>query len=883
MRPRALFVAAALVAASVTGAPFAWAQRPAAPAHKLEPPKLQSFIEADFPEAEKASGKGAIVVLQIAIGADGKVTQVAVLQSASPAFDAAALDAAKKFVFDPARADGKPIPVRIQYRYEFVWKDEYVQKKTADFAGVVRDGAAKKPLVNATVKLDSGETTTTDAEGKFSILDVAPGDHEVTITAAGFPSIVTRETLEAGKKLDATYEIQPEKPKKKGGKEDDEDEEIVVTAPRIVKQTVSTEVKSEQARRVPGTQGDVLKVVENLPGVARSAVGSGALVVWGASPQDTRVYIEGIRIPQLYHDGGYRSVIHSDMVKSVDLVPGGYGSPYGRGLGGLIQVQLRPLDEPGIHGSASADILDSAASLRAQLGDDWHFAVAARKSYLDSVVGAVTSKDVAAFVPLPKYYDGQVRLAYTLGPRETLEVGGLLSSDSTNHSVASDDPSLQKIENRSLSFWRVYARYDRRLADGTVITVTPSVGRDHARLFDQFGTVPSELDSDSTFVGFRASWRGQVESWLALQVGLDAEAVISDLHRSGSIAAPPREGDIRVFGQIPSDQVNVDDWKATIGSFAPFAEGDISLFDDKVHIVPGARFEPFMILGSRQTPLAGDTPQIGYESEHTIIEPRIAIRYALSDRMLVKAAYGQYHQAPAAEDLSAVFGTPSLGLSQAQHFVGGTAYKLTHSLSVELTGFLTQSQDLAVRSVNPSPPLAEALEQDGRGRSYGTQLLLRQEQISRFFGWVSYTLSRAERSDYAHALFRLFDYDQTHVFTALGAYDLGHGFEVGVRARVASGFPRTPVIGAYFDTRADLYEPIFGAHNAIRIPAFFSTDVRLAKRFTFSWGKAEVYLDVQNVTNHTNPEQIIYNATYSSHGYITGLPVLPVLGARIEW
>ncbi len=384
MRARVVFVAAALVAASATGAPFAWAQPkgPAAPARKLEPPKLQSFIEAEFPEAEKASGKGAIVVLQIAIGADGKVTQVAVVQSASPAFDAAAVDAAKKFVFDPAKADGKSIPVRIQYRYEFVWKDEYVQKKTADFAGVVRDGATKKPLVNATIKLDSGETGATDAEGKFAIVDVAPGDHEVTITAEGFPSIVTRETLEPGKKLDATYEIQPEKPKKKGASGDDDDEEIVVTAPRIVKQTVSTEVKSEQARRVPGTQGDVLKVVENLPGVARAAVGSGALVVWGASPQDTRVYIEGMRIPQLYHDGGYRSVIHSDMVKSVDLVPGGYGSPYGRGLGGLIQVQLRPLDEPGIHGSASADILDSAASVR---GADRRrlapFAVAARKSY----------------------------------------------------------------------------------------------------------------------------------------------------------------------------------------------------------------------------------------------------------------------------------------------------------------------------------------------------------------------------------------------------------------------------------------------------------------------------------------------------------------------
>ena len=61
-------------------------------------------------------------------------------------------------------------------------------------------------------------------------------------------------------------------------------EEIVVTAPRIKNQVVSTLVQATQAARVPGTQGDVLKVVENLPGVARAAVGSGTLVVWDIDP-----------------------------------------------------------------------------------------------------------------------------------------------------------------------------------------------------------------------------------------------------------------------------------------------------------------------------------------------------------------------------------------------------------------------------------------------------------------------------------------------------------------------------------------------------------------------------------------------------------------------
>ena len=59
--------------------------------------------------------------------------------------------------------------------------------------------------------------------------------------------------------------------------------------------------------------------------------------------------------------------------------------------------------------------------------------------------------------------------------------------------------------------------------------------------------------------------------------------------------------------------------------------------------------------------------------------------------------------------------------------------------------------------------------------------------------------------------------------------------------------------------------------------------MRLSKRFTFGTVKAEAYVDVQNVTNRRNPEDIVYNYDYSQRGYITGLPILPVLGVRAEW
>ena len=178
---------------------------------------------------------------------------------------------------------------------------------------------------------------------------------------------------------------------------------------------------------------------------------------------------------------------------------------------------------------------------------------------------------------------------------------------------------------------------------------------------------------------------------------------------------------------------------------------------------------------------------------------------------------------------------------------------------------------------------AQALVNGGEGRSYGVQFLLRHELAKGFFGWVAYTILRSERKDAASDAYRLFDFDQTHVLTALASYDLGKGFDIGVRGRYASGYPRTPVVDSYFDSRSATYQPVLGAKNSIRIPEFVELDVRLAKRFKFQSSALEIYLDVQNVSNRKNPEEIAYNADYTQRRYIEGLPILPVLGVKWEF
>lgn len=882
----ASLLAVVLASATVVASAAAQPAKPPAKGVLTKPPVLVTFVEATFPPEEKAAGKTATVVLRLAIDATGKVTDATVETSGGASFDAAAVAAGRQFLFEPAEIDGRPAPVRILYRYAFTLKPE--QPTTSIYSGTVRDRATKAALAGVKLTLDTGVTVTTDAAGRFRLTEVPPGEHAITVEAAGLTPVLTKETFKAGEELSAVYDL--DRPAESASEEEADDLEVVVVAPPIVKDVTSVRIDPSQARRVPGTQGDVLKVVQSLPGVGRAAAGSSALVVWGAAPEDTRVYVEGVRIPLLYHYGGVRSVIHGDLVRSVELVPGGYGAANGRGLGGLVNVRLVDLREDGVHGSVQMDPFDVSASLRVPLGEVAGAQAAARYGYLHRLAPIVTDTDLGELFPIPQYFDAQARVAFLPSASSVLEIAGLASMDSVERVVESVDPTSRRSDNRSTKWGRIFARYRQDLDDGAEIVVTPSWGLDDLSSRQRYGDVETFTETQAMQLGVRAHYRGTVfrEEGAALSqvtvlVGVDAEMTRAEVRRTGSIASPPREGDRRLFGDAPSDEVANDTWTVWAGSPALFAEADFTFFGGKLHVVPGLRADPYFRSASRVTPLEGKTPSIGLFEQEPFLEPRLSVRVPLHPRFEVHAAYGHYHQPPPPEDLSAVFGTPTLEASSGHHLAAGTSADLGWRIKTQLDCFYTVSSDLVTRSDLESPLLARALTQAGRGRAYGAQLSIRRELADGFFGWISYGLTRSERADADDARFRPFDYDQTHVLTALASYDIYDGLEVGARFRLASGFPRTPVVDTYFDASADVVRPLFGTINSIRLPLFYQLDVRVSKRFRFGGVDLETYLDIQNVTNHENVEEIVYSADFQRKGAIAGIPILPVIGVRTSW
>lgn len=84
-----------------------------------EPPVLKSRVEPQYPQAARKAGIGGEVVLQIVVERDGTIGGVVPLQEAPMGLTTAATDAVRRWVYEPARLDGRPIAVFKTVRVRF--------------------------------------------------------------------------------------------------------------------------------------------------------------------------------------------------------------------------------------------------------------------------------------------------------------------------------------------------------------------------------------------------------------------------------------------------------------------------------------------------------------------------------------------------------------------------------------------------------------------------------------------------------------------------------------------------------------------------------------------------------------------------------------------
>jgi hypothetical protein len=224
-----------------------------------------------------------------------------------------------------------------------------------------------------------------------------------------------------------------------------------------------------------------------------------------------------------------------------------------------------------------------------------------------------------------------------------------------------------------------------------------------------------------------------------------------------------------------------------------------------VEIVPGFRLDLFKVR----------------DESFVAPEPRLATRLRIAEGVAWISAFGVTHQVP-------TFVIPVPGTQRSVFEVSNQeVWQVSQSVQVALPWRV-----LAKATVFRNVALLTDVE--GRAHNYGAELFLHRDFTERLGGFISYTVSRADRERGTTEELSMFD--RTHVMSAVLGYDLGAGFRFGGRLFVASGRPYTiacptpDCVGAVNPPPNNQYEV------AGRFPMFTRLDVRFEKKWSLGGG-----------------------------------------------
>jgi TonB family protein len=827
-------------------------------------PKLLATVDAPYPSDAPADLPEPAVEMVLVIGQDGYVEKAELAgEPVGYGFDELALQAARRFLFEPATKGGVPMRARVRFRYQFKRpapvpeaRPEPRAEGRLELIVATQEGeplAGAEVLVIPQAEPDHVIRLISDEKGAAMADALPEGSYDVTVSKEGYSPEVHEEQVRAGEAVEIKYRLSEEQ-------KSFEEFGAVARVRAPPREVTRRTIEREELTRVAGTRGDALRTIELLPGVARPPFSAGLVLIRGSAPGDSQVFMDGSPVPLLYHFGGLTSFINSRALQRIDFYPGNFSARYGRHIGGIIDVEPRDPASDGYHGVLDMNLpLDSSLLVEGPITDKASFLVAGRRSYFGEVATAVIPEGTFSSFAAPVYYDYQAFVTYRPTPRDKLRFGAYGSSDRLEVLFADapdQDPSIRQIE-LGVSFHRQQINWDHQFSSRLDQHTQFSFGR-----IDQAFAAGPDADFElgvNDFYG-RSEWRYRVSDQVKVTGGVDAQIDMNDVSYRGP-APEQQEGNVNgaPFSQRPT--VDIHDTPTTS---QPAVYGELDLRPiPELRIIPGIRLDYFSAI------------------DHFAFDPRIAAIYSVSDTFRVKAGVGVFSQAPEPQESSSTLvGNPNLVPIRAIHYSAGVEKNFTEDLSLGVEGFYKSLYDRVVtpdRAVDPRP-----FVNDGIGRIYGLEVSGRKMAKGRWFGFLSYTLMRSERKDDNHG-WRLFDFDQTHILSAAATVLMNKNWELGATFRVVSGNPQTPILpNGIADLDTGLYTPVAGRTNSTRAPTFNRLDLRVQKTWKFDSWKLAWYLDIQNTYNATNREGTAYNYNYRESGPIRGLPIIPILGLRGE-
>jgi hypothetical protein len=582
-------------------------------------------------------------------------------------------------------------------------------------------------------------------------------------------------------------------------------EEVTIRGNRVPPQASS--LTAAEVRQLPGAFGDPFRAIESLPGVTPIISGLPFFYVRGAPPGNIGYFLDGVRVPYLFHVGLGPSVIHPALVDRVDLFSGGYPAPYGRYAGGIVSAETTaPRDD--FHGEGNLRLLDVGALVETGFANGHGTALVAGRYSYTAALFSILARDVEL-----GYRDYQARITYDFTPDDRLTLFSFGAYDL----LAQKDNGQTNVLFGS-EFYRLDTRYDHRFASGTQVRAAVTLGFDQTKIPGQPRNTRDDLGSA------RIEVTHPLGRETTLHAGIDGtyDGYRADLF---PYSDPDDPNTRRLDSLFPPR----DDWAA--GAYL-----DVAYRTGPVEFTPGIRLDWFRSGGASAFS----------------VDPRFMSRLRLAQHVHVIHAFGIAHQPP-----SFLIPVPGLAIGGLQ---GGlqTTYQTSAAVEVELPEattatvtvfdnlFLNMSDTLGARQPGDDSVLTDIRS---LGSAIGVEVYIRRRLTRRLGGFIAYTLSRSTRSvgrDHFPSSF-----DRTHVLSSALAFDLGKNWRAGARVTFYTGSPMVQTTNTLVAPPRDPHPP--------RDPAFFRLDLRLEKRWVLS-PKAWISL-VLEMMNATLSKEVVLDQT----------------------
>ncbi|MCY7411409.1 MAG: TonB-dependent receptor, partial [Chitinophagales bacterium] len=253
--------------------------------------------------------------------------------------------------------------------------------------GVVYDKEDGEPVIFTNVIL-IGTTlgAQTDEQGVYNIPNIPEGNYKIFCTQLGYDSSYIEVSLKNNQIINQKIFLT---------QTGIELENINVSAERDAKKTETavsmTKITTKDIERIPAVGGsaDLAQYLQVLPGVVFTGDQGGELYIRGGSPIQNKVLLDGMTIYNPFHSIGLFSIFETDIIRSVNVYTGGFSGEYGDRLSAVLDVTTRDGNKKKLSGKVAVSpflsklILEGPIKKQDANGSSISYIFATKLSYLD--------------------------------------------------------------------------------------------------------------------------------------------------------------------------------------------------------------------------------------------------------------------------------------------------------------------------------------------------------------------------------------------------------------------------------------------------------------------------------------------------------------------